>query len=89
MDPHELRRSLEQDIAETHKLISVTTRPVVRECLLQLFTTLEQASVHALLIFRILSESAGIFAWALRYSDRNGSGCCLYTMLFKRDTSWC
>lgn len=44
MDPNELRLLIDEDIAETHKLLTVATRPIVRECLVQLFTTLEQAS---------------------------------------------
>lgn len=44
MDANELRAFLDEDIAETHKLLTVASRPIVRECLIQLYTTLEQAS---------------------------------------------
>ena len=49
MDLNQLRLSIEADLAETHKLLTVATRPVVRESLVQLFTTLEQARLLFLL----------------------------------------
>lgn len=42
MEPQHLSLSIDEDIAETQKLLSVVTRPVVQDRLIQLLGSLQQ-----------------------------------------------
>ena len=63
MDPQKVSLSIDEDIAETQKLLGVVIRPVVRDRLLQLLHALQQVNnCHCCLsscIFTYVRTSSG------------------------------